>query len=116
VAINPATPISVLEEVLPDLDYVLIMSVNPGFGGQRFLPSVLQKIRKLRETITCNKYGGRIEVDGGIDAGNLQEVLSAGADVIVAGSAIFRSQTNAADAVREMKKIAARLARRPDNE
>jgi ribulose-phosphate 3-epimerase len=116
VAIKPSTPLGVLAEALPDLDYVLIMSVNPGFGGQKFIPSALQKIRKLRETITCNRYEVRIEVDGGIDAGNLQDVLSAGADTIVAGSAIFRSPTNPADAVRAMKQIAARVPRRQDKE
>ncbi len=110
VAINPATPIGVLEEVLPDVDYILVMSVNPGFGGQEFVPSALHKIRKLREKITSNKYRARIEVDGGVDTGNLADVLAAGADTIVAGSAIFRSETGAAEAVREMKEIAKRFS------
>ncbi len=110
VAINPATPISVLEEVMPDVDYILVMSVNPGFGGQEFISSALHKIRKLREWITSNKYRARIEVDGGVDTGNLADVLAAGADTIVAGSAIFRSTTGAANAVREMKEIAKRFA------
>lgn len=114
VAVNPATPISVLEEVMPDLDYVLVMSVNPGFGGQQFIPSALHKIRKLREGITFNNYRARIEVDGGIDLGNLHEVLAAGAEVIVAGSAIFKSRTNALDAVREMKEIVDRQVSRLD--
>ncbi len=108
VAINPATPIGVLEEVMPDLDYILVMSVNPGFGGQEFLPLALHKIGKLRDTITSNKYRARIEVDGGIDTGNLADVLAAGADTIVAGSSIFRASGGAAQAVREMKAIAER--------
>ncbi|MBZ5495877.1 MAG: ribulose-phosphate 3-epimerase [Acidobacteriia bacterium] len=108
VAINPATPISALEEVIPDVDFILVMSVNPGFGGQEFIPSALQKIRKLREKITLNNNRARIEVDGGMETGNLPEVLSAGADVIVIGSAIFKSKATPFDAVREFKGIADR--------
>ncbi len=114
VAINPATPVGVLEEVLPDVDYILVMSVNPGFGGQEFLPSTLDKIRKLREKITSNKYRARLEVDGGLDTENLADVLSAGADTIVAGSAIFRSSIGAANVVRAMKEIAKRFSAVPD--
>lgn len=114
VAINPATPVSMLEEVISDVDFVLVMSVNPGFGGQRFIPSVLQKIRKLSEQISSNNYRARIEVDGGIDVGNLNEVVAAGADVIVVGSAIFDSMSSPFDAVREMKEMADQLMSRPD--
>jgi len=114
VAINPATPIGALEEILPEVDYILVMSVNPGFGGQQFLRSALHKIRKLRESITCNKYRARIEVDGGVDADNLDELLTAGADTIVAGSAIFRSGTSPADAVQKMKDVASRHLGAPD--
>ena len=106
VAINPATPLSALEEILPDVDFVLIMSVNPGFGGQQFIPASLQKIRRLREVIASNGCRAEIEVDGGIGAHNLQDVLNAGAEVIVAGSAIFNRGTDATEAVRELKKIA----------
>jgi len=106
VALNPATPIHALEEVLPNLDFVLVMSVNPGFGGQQFIPSTLQKIRKLREEITSNRYRARIEIDGGVDTGNLAELLAAGADMIVAGSAVFKSRTSPCEAVQEMKEIA----------
>ena len=106
VVLNPATPISSLEEILPDIDYVLLMSVNPGFGGQAFIPATLQKIRKLKEKITSNRYRARLEVDGGIDTGNIRQVLEAGADIIVTGSAVFRSGRNPEDAVREMKGIA----------
>jgi ribulose-phosphate 3-epimerase len=114
VAINPATPISALEEVIPDVDFVLVMSVNPGFGGQQFIPSVLHKIRKLREKISSNNYRARIEIDGGVDVGNLDEVLAAGADVIVVGSAIFKSRSSPFDAVREIKEMADRQMSRLD--
>jgi ribulose-phosphate 3-epimerase len=111
VAINPATPVGALEQVLPDVDYVLVMSVNPGFGGQQFIPSTLKKIRKLCDTISSNRYHARIEVDGGIGVDNLEDVLSAGADIIVAGSAIFGAEGGAAKAVQEMKGIADRHVR-----
>jgi ribulose-phosphate 3-epimerase len=111
VVINPATPVGAVEEVLPEVDYVLVMSVNPGFGGQRFIPSTLKKIRKLCEMISSNGYRARIEVDGGIGLDNLDDVLSAGADIIVAGSAIFRAEGGAAKAVQEMKGIAERHIR-----
>ena len=105
VALNPATPLGGLEEILPEVDFVLLMSVNPGFGGQRFIPSTLKKIRKLRELISSNKYKARIEVDGGIGAENLQEVLTAGAEFLVMGSAIFGANRNATDVVAELKVI-----------
>ena len=111
VAFNPATPVSMLEEVLPDVDHVLLMTVNPGFGGQRFLPSTLKKIRKLRDCIASNGFRARIEVDGGIGPENLAEILAAGAEIIVAGSAIFRSTKSAGDSFSEMNAIAERQRR-----
>jgi ribulose-phosphate 3-epimerase len=111
VAINPSTPAGALEEVLPEADYILVMTVNPGFGGQRFIPSTLQKIRKLRDLISSNGYRTRIEVDGGIGPENLDEVIGAGADIIVAGSAVFSARNGASDAIREMKGIAERYSR-----
>ncbi|MBN2317784.1 MAG: ribulose-phosphate 3-epimerase [Acidobacteria bacterium] len=113
VALNPATPVGSLDEVLHLLDYVLIMTVNPGFGGQKFIPSTLEKIRKLKRLAKSDAYRGRIEVDGGIDAGNLSKVLDAGADIIVAGSAIF-SREDAAEAILEMKKIAGQYVKIPE--
>jgi ribulose-phosphate 3-epimerase len=106
VAINPGTALNSLEQVLPIADYVLIMTVNPGFGGQKFIPYTLNKVRRLREIIVSNGYSARIEVDGGIGPGNLQDVLAAGAEIIVAGSAIFSSEKGAARAVQDMKGIA----------
>ncbi|MEP6921597.1 MAG: ribulose-phosphate 3-epimerase [bacterium] len=89
IAVNPATPISSLDEALRFADYVLIMSVNPGFGGQRFISSSLDKVRRLRRMIDERGLKVRIEIDGGIDLDNIAEVVAAGAEIIVAGSAIF---------------------------
>ena len=90
VALNPATPVSTLSCILEQVDMVLIMSVNPGFGGQKFIPYTLGKIRELRNL--CNEKGlaTRIQVDGGISPANVRDVIEAGADVIVAGSAVFK--------------------------
>ena len=89
VALNPATPLATLDEILPELDYVLVMSVNPGFGGQSFLPASVDKIARLRGEIARHGLSVRIEVDGGIDEGNVKSVVDAGAEVIVAGNAVF---------------------------
>ena len=90
VALNPATPVETLQYILPEVDMVLVMSVNPGFGGQKFIPYALDKIRALREMIDSRGLSVRIEVDGGVKLDNVKEVLQAGADTIVAGSAVFR--------------------------
>jgi len=90
VSINPATPVSAIENVLEEVDLVLVMSVNPGFGGQSFIKNSLKKISSLREIKEKNNYNFLIEVDGGIDIDNVQSVLDAGADVIVAGASIFK--------------------------
>jgi ribulose-phosphate 3-epimerase len=89
VAINPATPVGNVEEALEFADYVLIMSVNPGFGGQKFIPTSLEKVRRVRRMIDERDLDVRIEIDGGIDLVNIAEVVAAGAEIIVAGSAIF---------------------------
>jgi len=91
VSLNPATPISTLESILPDLDLVLIMSVNPGFGGQKFIPSSVEKIRLLHDMRTLRNPDMVIAVDGGITEENAQEVVSAGADALIAGTAFFRA-------------------------
>jgi len=104
VALNPATPLEAIDYVLPDLDLVLVMSVNPGFGGQSFIGSQLEKIRLLRQRI--DKLGKNIdlEVDGGINADNAAEVIKAGADVLVAGTATFQGGPNAyADNIRRVR-------------
>ncbi len=106
VAVNPATPLAALEEILPIADYILLMTVNPGFGGQSFIPESLKKIRKLRELMSSNNYQALVEVDGGIGLDNLKEVLDAGAEVIVAGSAVFAAPEDAAEVLRQMREIA----------
>lgn len=89
VALNPATPVGTLEAILPDLDFVLLMSVNPGFGGQRFIPSTIGKVRAVRRMVQERGLATRIEVDGGIGAETLPALLEAGADLFVAGSAVY---------------------------
>ena len=91
VALNPSTPISALEWVLEDIDYVLIMSVNPGFGGQKFIENSLQKIQTLRQVITDGGYSTLIQIDGGVNKSTIGKIAAAGADVFVAGSAIYHS-------------------------
>lgn len=90
VVINPATPASVLEEILPEVDLVLVMTVNPGFGGQQFIPATLAKIRRIRDMIDRIHPACELEVDGGIDAQTAPLAVQAGANVLVAGSSIFR--------------------------
>lgn len=89
VALNPATPLAAVEYLLPKVDMVLIMSVNPGFGGQRLIPYTLQKVRELKKMIDARGLKTDIEVDGGVNLENVAEVLDAGANIIVAGSAVF---------------------------
>lgn len=89
IAINPGTPLVSLEETLPYADFVLLMSVNPGFGGQKFVPTALDKLRRLRQMIDDRGLPTRIEIDGGIDSSNIAEIRDAGAEIVVAGSAVF---------------------------
>ncbi len=90
VALNPATPAEMLRYILPELDYVLVMTVNPGFGGQKFLPSMMDKIRDVRRLMRELGVQADIQVDGGITADNVREVMDAGANRIVAGTSVFR--------------------------
>jgi len=89
VVLNPSTPAHAIEDVCADLDYVLVMSVNPGFGAQAFIPHTFEKLRRVREVLARNGSAAPIEIDGGIDAGNVAQVVAAGASIIVAGNAIF---------------------------
>ncbi|MFN2530835.1 MAG: ribulose-phosphate 3-epimerase [Pyrinomonadaceae bacterium] len=102
VVINPATSLAALEEALQFADYVLIMSVNPGFGGQKFIPASVEKVRRLRASIEERHLNVRIQIDGGINRQNIETVVAAGAEIIVAGSAIFGS-ADAENAVRELR-------------
>lgn len=106
VVLNPATPVAVLEDVLEVADYVLLMSVNPGFGGQKLIPYVLEKVRKLDRMRQEKRLAFPIEIDGGVHRGNLADVVRAGCDWIVTGSAVFHSPDPEAT-VREMRGIAA---------
>ncbi len=96
VAINPGSPLTLLEEVLPYADFILLMSVNPGFGGQSFIETMLEKVRRLKAMIAESGASVRIEIDGGIDESNIGDVVDAGAEIIVAGSAVFGKGTPAA--------------------
>ena len=91
VALNPATPVALLQDIVADLDLVLIMSVNPGFGGQAFIPHTLQKVAELKELLVDTGSAALIEVDGGVSAANAGALVQAGADVLVAGSFVFKS-------------------------
>jgi ribulose-phosphate 3-epimerase len=102
VVLNPSTPVSAVEEALQFADYVLVMSVNPGFGGQEFSPQTIDKIKRLRRLIEERQLNARIEVDGGIDRKNIESVVAAGAEIIVAGSAIFNTP-DAEAAVKELR-------------
>ena len=104
---NPATPLDWLEHIIEDLDMVLLMSVNPGFGGQKFIESSLAKLRKAREIIDRSGRKIRLEVDGGVKTGNIREIAAAGADTFVAGSAIFGSDDYASTIAQMKSEIAA---------
>ena len=105
VALNPHTPIAALEEVLPKCHHVLLMSVNPGFGGQQFISSSFQKVRKLKSLIDSQDLSVKIEIDGGIGPENVREAVESGVDIVVAGSAIFGSE-DSEEAFLQMEKNA----------
>lgn len=104
VVINPATPVFMLDDILEFVDYVLIMSVNPGFSGQKFIPNSIAKIKLLRQKISDKNYNCGIEVDGGIGPENIKEIADAGADMFVCGASIFDSRDKE-EAVKKMKSI-----------
>ena len=105
VAINPSTPVSALEEMAAELDHVLVMSVNPGFGGQTFIPRSESKIRAIRALLDAAGNAAPIEVDGGVDSGNVARLVAAGASILVAGAAIFGA-ADPAQATRELRAAA----------
>lgn len=110
VALNPHTPVSILENVIEDLDLVLVMSVNPGFGGQKFIYQTLNKIKEAKDMITVRNSKAVIEVDGGIGLQNAEKVLQAGADVLVAGSSVFRAE-NPTQAIADLKAVGADIGK-----
>ncbi len=105
VALNPHTPVSVLEDVIADIDVVCIMSVNPGFGGQKFIQNTYAKVRKLRTMIAAHKSATLIEIDGGVNATNCTDLVEAGADVLVAGSFVFSSE-NPTETIKNLRQVA----------
>jgi ribulose-phosphate 3-epimerase len=104
VSLNPGTPLTSLDYILADIDMVLIMSVNPGFGGQAFIPSALDKISRLRKQIDDRRLSVEIEVDGGVKPDNAADIISAGADILVAGSAVFGAE-DYASAIRGIRGL-----------
>lgn len=104
VALNPATPVTTLEEILPDLDLVLVMTVNPGFGGQPFIPGMVHKIAKVRAMLDAVGSKAELEVDGGIDPDTAASVVRAGARVLVAGSAVFKSGGTVSEAIASIRE------------
>ncbi|NJN34650.1 MAG: ribulose-phosphate 3-epimerase [Saprospiraceae bacterium] len=109
VALNPHTPVSVLEDVLEDFDLVCLMSVNPGFGGQKFIYQTLQKTRKLRSMMDERNIEAYIEIDGGVGLQNAEAILDAGADVLVAGNSVFKAP-NPTDAIAKLKAFVPRFS------
>ena len=105
VALNPHTPVNVLEDVINDIDVVCIMSVNPGFGGQKFIQNTYAKVRKLRAMIDAHKSATLIEIDGGVNATNCTDLVEAGADVLVAGSFVFSSK-NPLETIKNLRQVA----------
>ncbi|MFQ6082534.1 MAG: ribulose-phosphate 3-epimerase [Candidatus Aminicenantia bacterium] len=104
IALNPGTPIHLLNEILSELDFILVMSVNPGFGGQKFIPSSLQKIAQLNHWIKGKNLNIPIEVDGGVNIDNCAELIKNGAEILVAGSGIFKS-SDSVETIKKMKEI-----------
>ncbi len=104
VVLNPSTPVFMLDDILEYVDYVLLMSVNPGFGGQKFISNSLRKIRQLKEKININNYKCEIEIDGGVGVKNIRAISEAGADMFVCGASIFGAP-DISEAVRKMKSV-----------
>jgi ribulose-phosphate 3-epimerase len=110
--LNPATPLNVLDHVMDKVDMILVMSVNPGFGGQKFIPHALEKLRHIRQRITASGRAIRLEIDGGVKVDNIGAIAAAGADTFVAGSAIFGAADYAATIAAMRREIAATTAER----
>jgi ribulose-phosphate 3-epimerase len=107
VSLNPATPLGAVEEFLPHVDLVLIMSVNPGFGGQSFIPETLPRIASMRKMLDDRKLSVELEVDGGITADNTPDIVKAGANVLVVGNSIFRAKEGISRAIRRLREATA---------
>lgn len=114
VALNPATPVLALEDILPDLDLVLVMSVNPGFGGQSFIPNTIRKLHALRQMMKEQGASCEVEVDGGINAETAPAVVAAGAEVLVAGSAVFNRKASVAENITALRQSCLHLVQSGD--
>jgi len=110
VALNPHTPASVLEDIIELVDVVLVMSVNPGFGGQKFIYNTIPKTRRIKNLITTRNAKAKIEIDGGVGLHNAEKLLQAGADILVAGSSVFKAE-NPADTIKRLKEIGGEIAK-----
>ncbi len=108
VTLNPATPLSTLEEILPDVDLVLIMSVNPGYGGQSYIPSSTAKVARLRQMLDAIGSRAELEIDGGVNTNTIAEIVAAGATMLVAGSAVFNQRASIAENIRQLRQAADR--------
>jgi ribulose-phosphate 3-epimerase len=104
VALNPHTPIHLLEDIIADIDLVCLMSVNPGFGGQKFIENTFHKVSALKKLITDKKSTALIEIDGGVDFNNYNKLISCGADVLVAGNTVFGNE-NPTNAIKQLKQL-----------
>jgi ribulose-phosphate 3-epimerase len=104
VSLNPHTPVHLLKDIITDVDLVLIMSVNPGFGGQKFIPNAIEKIKELKQLISDKKSKALIEIDGGVDKSNAKELIDAGCNALVAGSYIFKSE-NQSEIIKGLKNL-----------
>ena len=113
VCINPGTPLSAIEEVLDVPDQVMVMGINPGWGGQKLIPSMIEKVRRLRAILDARGLSPDIEVDGGVKANNIAACIDAGARVLVCGSSVYKSEASPRENLRELREAAARAAMRP---
>ena len=104
VCLNPGTPVAAIEESLPDVDQVMVMAINPGWGGQQMIPRQLEKVRRIRRLINEGGYGAEIEIDGGVKVGNAAECAAAGADVLVCGSSVYNAEGSVADNLAALRR------------
>ena len=101
--INPGTPVSVVEESLPDVDQVMVMTINPGWGGQQMIPKQLEKVRRIRDLLDGMDSDADVMIDGGVKAGNAAQCAAAGANILVCGSSVFNAQKSPAESLRELR-------------
>lgn len=108
VCINPGTPVAAIEESLPDVDQVMVMTINPGWGGQQMIPGQLEKVARIRQLLDAGGYAADIEIDGGVKVGNIAQCVHAGANVVVCGSSVYNAQKSVAESIAELRAAAGR--------